>query len=278
MPGAEVHPADLADPEAAVRAAQGADVIFYTVGLPYPLFRLHPALAQNAVAAAEVVGARAVLVTSVYSYGRPRTQPVAEDHPREPQAFKGRMRKEQEDVFLQAHRQGRVPTLVARLPDFYGPWADRSFGNLALRSALSGRPATWLGPLDVPHEFVYVPDAARAVVELALEDDTYGQPWNVPGPGPITGHEWLTIAYQQAGHRPRWRTVGPTGLRLAGLFVPFLRELVELYYLFETPPILDARKLRARLPAWRPTPYAEGIRQTVGWMRLHPSPDILARR
>ncbi|MBE3598382.1 MAG: hypothetical protein IMX02_06160 [Limnochordaceae bacterium] len=142
---------------------------------------------------------------------------------------------------------------------------------------MSGRPAVWLGPLDVPHEFVYVPDAARAVVELALHDDAYGQAWNIPAPGPISGRDWLTLAYERAGHRPRWRTVGRTGLRLAGLFVPLLRELVELYYLFETPPILDGAKLRARVPAWQPTPYAEGIRQTVEWMRSHPSSDTLAR-
>jgi uncharacterized protein YbjT (DUF2867 family) len=69
--GAELFPADLADPEAARRAAAGVDVVFHTVGLPYQQFRLHPALARNAVAAAAEAGARAVLVTSVYAYGRP---------------------------------------------------------------------------------------------------------------------------------------------------------------------------------------------------------------
>jgi hypothetical protein len=60
-------------------------------------------------------------------------------------------------------------------------------------------------------------------------------------------------------------------LRLLGLAVPLLRELVELYYLYETPPILDGSKLRARLPHWPPTPYGQGIRRTLDWMHSHPS-------
>ncbi|MDI3299034.1 MAG: NAD(P)H-binding protein, partial [Bacillota bacterium] len=67
MEGAEIFPADLADPEQAARAAEGADVIFHTVGVPYPSFHLHPQLARRTVEAAARAGARAVLVSNVYS-------------------------------------------------------------------------------------------------------------------------------------------------------------------------------------------------------------------
>jgi nucleoside-diphosphate-sugar epimerase len=41
--------------------------------------------------------ARIVLVGTLYPYGMPQTDPVREDHPRQPHTFKGRTRKEQED-------------------------------------------------------------------------------------------------------------------------------------------------------------------------------------
>ena len=40
-------------------------------------------------------------------YGVPRTSRVAETHPRQPQTRKGHYRKEQEDMAMEAHSQGR---------------------------------------------------------------------------------------------------------------------------------------------------------------------------
>jgi nucleoside-diphosphate-sugar epimerase len=59
-------------------------------------------------------------------YGRPRAERVSEDHRREPHTFKGRMRKEQEDLVLAAHAAHSTKTTILRLPDFYGPGVQRS--------------------------------------------------------------------------------------------------------------------------------------------------------
>jgi hypothetical protein len=42
-----------------------------------------------------------------------------------------------------------------------------------------------------------------------------------------------------------------------------------MLYLQETPVVLDDTKLLARFPDTRKTPYDEGIRQTLEWMRTH---------
>jgi hypothetical protein len=55
-------------------------------------------------------------------------------------------------------------------------------------------------------------------------------------------------------------------LRVAGLFNPVLRELVEMHYLWTTPVKLDDTRLRQLLPNQQ-TPYPEGIRQTIDAMR-----------
>jgi len=259
FPQAEIVAADLADPQAAIEAARGVDTIIYTVGVPYNHFELHPQLMKTTVAAAGT--ARLAVVSSVYSYGVPETRTVAETHPRRPTTFKGRMRKEQEDIALAARG------LVVRLPDFCGPWAENSFGNMVIRAALEGKTANWLGSPDKPHEFVYVPDSGPVIVELASRPDCYGDAWNFAGPGEIRGAEFMTLAYRAVGREPKWRTVGSTMLKLLGLFNPLMKEMVEMHYLFETPVILDDSKLRSKLGEVKKTPYEEGIKQTLQWMR-----------
>src|ERR1700684_2474979 len=52
----EYSVADLTDPRAAARAAEGVDTIFYTVGVPYTEFGLHPVLTRTVLDAAASVG------------------------------------------------------------------------------------------------------------------------------------------------------------------------------------------------------------------------------
>jgi nucleoside-diphosphate-sugar epimerase len=269
MRQAEIHAADLADPQAATEAARGVAAILYAVGVPYTSFQLHPKLMQVTVDAAIAAGVpRLVVVSSVYSYGVPETRIVSETHPRNPPAFKGRMRKEQEDIAFRAQLEGKLESMVIRLPDFYGPWADTSLANMIMRVALAGKPADWLGSPDKPHEFVYVPDTAPVIVELASRPDCYGQAWNLAGVAEIRGGEFMTLVYRQLGKEAKWRTIGRTKLKIAGWFNPLMKELVEMHYLFETPVILDDSKLLRTLGTVEKTPYEAGIQKTLAWMRL----------
>jgi nucleoside-diphosphate-sugar epimerase len=266
--GGDIRPANLADTEAAERAAAGCDTVLYCVGLPYPDFGRHPELMKSSLQGASRAGVRRmVVVSSVYGYGRPQTPRVAESHPRNPAAWKGQMRRQQEDLALAAHQAGSVHYLVLRPPDFYGPYADISLAHMIFQAALEGKPAQWLGSVDLPHEFIYMPDAAEVIAELLLRDDLDGAAWNLGGPGTITAREFIGTAFEAAGHRPRWRTANRLMLRVAGLFSPMMRQLQELFYLFEAPVVLDDSALAARLGPLPKTPYTDGIRRTIDFMK-----------
>lgn len=268
MRGAEIAAADLAAVQGAAEAARGADTVIYCVGVPYTDFARHPALMRTSLEGAAAAGVeRMAVLSSVYSYGAPRTRRVAETHPREPHTVKGRHRKEQEDMALEANALGVLRTLVVRLPDFYGPHAENSLAHQVFRAALTGRTANWLGPVSTPHEFVFVPDAAEPIVELASRPDCYGEAWNLGGASEIAGGEFIQKVYLAAGRQPRFRTAGRRMLRALGLFRPLMQELVEMLYLQETPVILDDSKLLARLGNVKKTPYDEGIRRTVEFLR-----------
>jgi nucleoside-diphosphate-sugar epimerase len=197
----------------------------------------------------------------------PRTSHVAETHPREPQAQKGKFRKEQEDLVMEAHQQGRLQGMVVRLPDFYGPHADLSMANPVFRAALDGKTANWLGPVNAPHEFVFVPDAGTTIADLAGHPECYGEAWNVAGAGEINAMDFITRVYRAAGRSPKYRSVGRGMLKIMGWFSPLYRELPEMLYLGETPVLLDDSKLRAKLGAVHKTSYDDGIHQTLAWMR-----------
>jgi nucleoside-diphosphate-sugar epimerase len=265
---AELIAANLEDQSDAREACRGVDTVLYCVGVPYDHFELHPKLMQITVdaAIAERVE-RLVVVSSVYSYGVPQTQRVAETHSRTPVSKKGRFRKEQEDIALAAGERGTIKSMVVRLPDFYGPHANQTLANPIFRAALAGKTANWAGPAGTPHEFVFAPDAGRVIAELAGSDDCYGQAWNFAGPEPISGAGFIQKVYQAVGREPRFRTAGRTVLRLIGVFRPVMRELPEMLYLQETPVLLDDSKLQRKLGKVQKTSYDDGIRQTLEWMR-----------
>lgn len=261
---AEIRAADISSVEQTAAALGGARRAVYAVGVPYPDFKRHPVLMRQALEAARRAGvSRMVVVSSVYSYGKPRTARVSEDHPRQPETRKGRYRKEQEDAALAADGKDGLRTLVLHLPDFYGPFADNSLARMIVDCVVAGKPANWLGDPEAPHEFVFVPDAARVIADLLDREDSFGRRWNFAGPGSITGREFITRVHQELGRPVRIRAAGTWMLRVMGLFNPLLRELVELQYLGVTPVLLDDSRLAARLGALHKTPYEEGIRRMV---------------
>ena len=266
-PFVEYCEADLGDPSAATRAAAGVDTIFYTVGVPYTQFALHPKLIKIALeAAASAHVKRFVHVSTVYPYGIPQTDLVSESHPRNPVAFKGKMRKEQEDMVLAGDQRGGMRTTILRPPDFYGPDAELSYARSIFDAAIKGRTANVIGPVDTPHEFIFVPDLAETLVALSEKPEAYGQAWNVAGPGLITTRQFADLVFGAVNQKPRIRAAGKFVLRVMGLFNPFMREVVEMHYSWTTPVKLDDRRLRKLLPNLKKTP----VRRKASKLRSKP--------
>ena len=277
-PRAEIVNWDPEDPSSVRAAARELDTIFYLVGVPYWQFELHPILMKKTLEGAIAEGVkRLVLIGTMYPYGRPQTDRVREDHSREPHTFKGRMRKEQEDILLAADTSGSIQGTILRLPDFYGPRVDRSFVYGSFRAAIEGGRAQVVGPIDTPHEFLYVPDAGPVAVALANESRAYGRAWNLAGAGVITQRAFVERVFEEAGRKPRFMVVNKSMLRVLGLFNPLMRELVEMNYLLTTPVIMDDSALHSLLGNVHKTSYEEGIRETLRRMGLKRSLAVGSR-
>jgi nucleoside-diphosphate-sugar epimerase len=253
------------DDASSVRAAlRGADAIVYLVGVPYNHFELHPVLMRQTLdaAIAEGVG-QMLLVGTVYPYGRAQQTPAREDHPREPHTFKGKMRKQQEDLLLEADAAGKIRGTVLRLPDFYGPRVKNSFLDGVFNAAAKGGTANLIAPIDRPHQFVYVPEVGPVVLELLRHPEAHGRWWHLAGDGTASMQEIVAMVGQLAGKPIKTRAAGLGMLRVIGLFQPIMRELVEMNYLLTDPFVMDDSALRALLGNVKTTPLEEGLRQSL---------------
>ena len=252
------------DPASVRNAAHGVEVVVYLVGVDYWQFALHPQLMRKTLDGAIAEGVeRMLLIGTVYPFGRPRTALVTEDHSREPHTFKGRMRKEQEDLLMEADSKGLIHGSVLRLPDFYGPGVEKSFLSSAFQAAVSGKSAQMLGPVDRPHEYVFVPDVGPVVTRLIADPRAFGRTWNLAGAGAIAPKDFVARIFAQAGRKPKTMIAGKTLVRLMGFFNPLMRELVEMHYLLTDPVLMDDSALRSLLGPIYKTPYDEGIRQSL---------------
>ena len=272
-PLADITTWDPDSPESVERAAAGIDTLIYLVGVNYWQFELHPALMRKTLAGAIAAGVkRIVLIGTVYPYGKVAGNPIREDQPRRPNSFKGRMRKAQEDLLIQAHADGRIQACVLRLPDFYGPGVEASLLHRAAVAAINGGTADMIGPIDTAHEFVFVPDVGPVVAKLAETPAAYGEIWHLAGAGVTSQRELVSEMERQTGRPLKLRVAGKTLLRLIGLFKPMMREMVEMHYLQTDPVIMDDSALQRLIGPVHKTPYAEGIRQTLAAVETRRAP------
>lgn len=267
-PFVEYCAADLSKPEDTARAASDIETVFYTLGLPYTDFARHPVLTKICLKACAEEGVKHyVHLSTIYPYGRRQAEKITEDHPREPHTFKGQMRKKQEDLVLAAHDEDGMKTIILCPPDFYGGDSELSLIYRVFDAAIKGKTADVIGPVDIPHEFIYVPDLADTLYKLSQKEAAYGKRWNLAGVGLITIREFADKIFAETGKKPKLRVAGKFLLRLIGLFNPIMKEFVEMQYLMTEPLYIDDSRLRALLPDLHKTSYDDGIKKTLEMMQ-----------
>ncbi|MFB7669524.1 NAD-dependent epimerase/dehydratase family protein [Kitasatospora sp. NPDC056138] len=268
-PGIEHVSLDATAPGRLAQVAHGATAI-YSSGAP-PLHRWAsewPPLASSICAAAEATGALLVMLGNLYGYG-PVDGPMTEDLPLAAAGPKGRVRAAAWEHARSLHEEGRIRAVEVRASDFFGPGVTDG-GHLASRVVprlLRGRSVTVLGDLDAPHSWTYVPDVARALVEVAGEERAWGRAWHVPTAPALSIREMVDRVATEGRTGPvAVRKLPPAVLGAASLFSPLIRELREVRYQFDRPFVVDSSAYESAF-AVRATPVEEQVRATVEWWR-----------
>jgi len=264
--GARFASADALDRESVIEATRGSDQIVVAIGFPYEgkLWReAWPKAIGNFVAACEATGARMVFIDNLYMYG-PQTAPLIETMPLTSYGVKPAARSVATRIWMEAAAAGRAPVAALRPPDFYGPNVGLAFlGDTSIGAMAKGKAAFFVGSPDIPHDYAYVPDIARAATSLlAAPDSAFGQAWHVPCAPTRTTREILRMAADALGVRLRLLTLPEALLGPAGLFSPFLRELKEMRFTWNRPYRVDATKFAKTF--WSDaTPFETGVRETA---------------
>lgn len=262
---------DIFNSEDVCKAVKGVDVIFHSASVPYNemVARLLP-MGESVMEAANRLGIKVVAIDGIYPYGRRITEEtIDEEYPKNPHTKKGKVKLKFEQMFFDS-RWSQTQRMIVRLPDYYGPSAtEASYLGSTLEAIAAGKPTFFIGNMKVPREYVYLPDAAIMIVELASRDEAYGQNWNIPGQGIISGRDLVRIAQQASGKKKIVIPLDKTWLSLMGLFIPVMKEIIEMLYLTEEPLVLSGKKYQHFIGEIPATTFERGITDTIYSMKDH---------
>lgn len=258
---------DAANVDDVTRATDGSTAAMFCVNPSFATWlTAFPPLLDASIEAARRTGTRVVFPANVWIFGPGRAgELVAETRPPSPTSRRGTMREAME----QKLRDAKIRYAIVRLPEFYGP-SVVTLTAYPFRSALVGKRALWPGKLDADVEFVYMPDAGRALVAVGTAADCDGDAFHLPG-SRTTPRQFIAEIFAAARAKPRVVAVPRWVLATAGLFDGTVRGASDISHLWTDPILLDGSKYRARFGDIPLTPRADAIAATMAWHRGHPA-------
>ena len=266
----ELFPADLTNPAILDQAVEGSDVVYLVVGLDYNLKvweEKWPILMKATINACINHKARLVFFDNVYMYDINAIPHMTEESPVNPPSKKGSVRKQIFQMIMDEVKAGRLMALIARSADFYGPDNDRSFVNeMVYKNFLKGSRANWFVNADKKHSFTYTPDAAKATALLGNTEDAYNTIWHLPtDKNVLTGRQFVELFSREMKVKNKIFVMPLWIIKIAGLFIPVLKEMPEMMYQYDRDYFFDSSKFEKRFK-FKTTTYQEGVKLTV-----HPS-------
>lgn len=256
---------DAYDLASLVDATAGADVVLHAANPPYDKWETTVLpMMENAIAAAKVHGATLMLPGNVYNFGLEIGMDVKEHAPQIASTDKARIRIAMENRLARAAQEDGVQVIILRAGDFFGGPKAGTWLDLMILKDLKRNRFTWPGPWNLPHAFAYLPDLAQAFVALADKRDSLGRFERFHFAGhTLTGEETLAAAEAATGRTLQRANVNWTLLKLVGLFMPVVREVTKMSYLWRTAHSLDGSHLEATVGPIATTPPAQALAQAI---------------
>jgi nucleoside-diphosphate-sugar epimerase len=257
-----------------VAAAAGCSVIVHAVNPPgYRRWaELVLPMIDNSIAAARAHGATLVLPGTVYNFGPNAFPLLSEDSPQEPLTAKGAIRVAMEDRLRIASEDG-CRVIVVRAGDFFGPKLGNSwFSQGLVKPGLPVKSVSLPGARGVGHQWSYLPDVARTMVELLRRRETLAPfaVFHMDGHWEADGLQMAEavcrVVVRRGGARPALKPLPWWLMALASPFVPTLRELREMRYLWKEPVRMSNAKLLAVLGHEPHTALDQAVEATLEGM------------
>lgn len=257
--------ADLSKAEQALKAIEGSEIAYFTLGLPISSNQWEdqfPKIVKNVIEACKFHGCKLVFFDNTYMY--PHDDRILKEESNfAPVGRKGRVRQKLAEMVLQEINSGTLEAVICRAPEFYGPGKTQSITNsLIFENIKSGK------KLKVPvsdrtkRSLIWTPDASRATALIGNTPSAFNQSWHLPVDNQHPTYKELIAMASKIYHRKLSYIIVPKIIfKIGALFNSKLKELLELLPRYEHNNILGDSKFRKTFPEFQVTTYEDGINQ-----------------
>jgi nucleoside-diphosphate-sugar epimerase len=262
---------DALNAQDVMTAANGCSVIVHAVNPPgYRRWsELVLPMLDNSIAAAIAMRATLVLPGTIYNFGPDAFPVLTEESPQHPVTRKGAIRVEMERRLLAASKGG-ARVLIVRAGDFFGPKVGNNwFSQGLIKPGKSLTSVSNPGRNGVGHQWSYLPDVARTMVELLARRDALESfaVFHMAGHWDADGSQICEsiqrVVARRTGQTPRLSAFPWWLLSLASPFVTTFREMREMRYLWRESIRMDNSRLMAVLGKEPHTPLDEAVEATL---------------
>lgn len=262
--------ADLTNKQQVLSALEGSEIVYLTVGLEYKISVWQtqwPIIMKNVIEACKAHKSKLVFFDNVYVYGLVKGW-MKEDTLVNPISKKGEVRAQIAQMIMTEVEKGHLDAIIARAADFYGPNTPLSFATVTVFHNLKkGKKAQWFLDAGKKHSMTYTPDAGKATAMLGNTNSAYNQIWHLPtDKNALTGKEFIEIAAKEFGVDPKFIVLKKWMIQMVGMFVPVVKESIEMLYQNEYDYLFDSTKFEKAFN-FTPTSYKDGIAETVKSMK-----------
>lgn len=113
------------------------------------------------------------------------------------------------------------------------------------------------------HSFTFTVDAGEATALLGNTASAYGKVWHLPtASNPLTAKEWIEKVAHKLKTKPKYQVAPKFLVKLMGLFMPIMKESVEMLYQYDRDYVFDSSKFEKEFN-FKPTSYEKGIEMIV---------------
>lgn len=246
-PGTEWVKADLSLREEVFAAIEGSEVAYLTVGFPYVTAvwqQNWPIVMKHVTDACILHGVRLVFFDNIYALSKEHLNPITESAPINPPSKKGAIRAEVLRILQDAIEKKGLNGLVARAADFITLDENKGLIKPLVYDRLKkGKKAQWICNANVVHNFSYLPDLAKGAALLGNTPEAFQQVWNLPTDASrITGADWIRLFAHRMHQQQEYSIVSAGMITFLGLFMPTMREMVEMLYQYSADYYFDSSK------------------------------------
>ncbi|KIO75977.1 NAD-dependent dehydratase [Pedobacter lusitanus] len=261
----EVFSADLTIKEMAIEAVKGAEIAYFTLGLPISSElwgNLFPLILKNVIDACKVHGTKLVFFDNTYMYPQDN-RTLTEKTPFAPIGRKARVRKQMAEMVLKEIQSGELEAVICRAPEFYGPGKTQSITNTFIFNNIKkGKKLKVPVTAGKKRSLIWTPDASRATALIGNTPDAYGKTWHLPvDESHPTYREFINLASAVYGNKFNYSVVPQFVFKLGAWFNPKVKELLELLTRYAYDNLFDDSTFRKRFPEFQITTYRQGIEQ-----------------